>query len=185
MENEKTFSQILEEKLERNDVSRDLPSPKIKVHSRAEPIFSGDLFLSISNSIGNRTAYEPNQKLIFESIRSFLRPELFSPEEEFITTETEVQAPQQQVPLLEIGLSVVEMDQLSTSGKLALQQIIALGALLPEEGKIELKKLKKEYRMLAKKYHPDLSGESNQVENFLNLQQAYSIISDEVADLIS
>ncbi|ABS23265.1 molecular chaperone DnaJ [Bacillus cytotoxicus] len=39
--------------------------------------------------------------------------------------------------------------------------------------------IKKAYRRLAKKYHPDVSKEENAVEKFKEVQEAYEVLSDE------
>ncbi|HQD92404.1 MAG TPA: DnaJ domain-containing protein, partial [Bacilli bacterium] len=39
--------------------------------------------------------------------------------------------------------------------------------------------IKKAYRQLAKKYHPDVSKEPNAEEKFKEIQEAYEVLSDE------
>ena len=38
--------------------------------------------------------------------------------------------------------------------------------------------IKKAYRALAKKYHPDISKDPNATEKFKEVQEAYEILSD-------
>ena len=38
--------------------------------------------------------------------------------------------------------------------------------------------IKKAYRTLAKKYHPDVSKDPNATEKFKEIQEAYEVISD-------
>ncbi|MDA0175675.1 chaperone protein DnaJ, partial [Solirubrobacter taibaiensis] len=39
--------------------------------------------------------------------------------------------------------------------------------------------IKKAYRRLAKKYHPDVSKEENAIEKFKEVQEAYEVLSDD------
>ncbi len=46
------------------------------------------------------------------------------------------------------------------------------------ERKADAKEIKKAYRQLARKYHPDVSTESNAEERFKNINEAYDVLGD-------
>ena len=45
--------------------------------------------------------------------------------------------------------------------------------------------VKKAYRKLAKKYHPDVSTEENAESKFKEVQEAYDVLSDKYSDQVS
>ena len=46
----------------------------------------------------------------------------------------------------------------------------------------DLNKIKKAYRVTAKKYHPDASASAESHEKFLELREAYETLVDEAKD---
>lgn len=77
-----------------------------------------------------------------------------------------------------------EMAQLPVDLRLQLSAFEDLGAKLDKD-KIQKSHLKKQYRILAKKYHPDLQKDQNLASQFAELKKVFNRIEVEIKKLSS